>query len=277
MTDCNQTLQYFCSKCDSLLKESETADVVDVRRITESCPRCGGSLAPAVEIRRSLPKAAQSLPQFQVARAGPALTLDLQALDDFFLGFRAGDILLITGPQENLLASRLCVRALLPAKRGGLESPVVFIDAGNNSDVYQCVNFARQYGLDIKRVLDGIIVSRVFTIHQLTELIARDLSKAVPRFRAKLVVISGLLAMFQQDPMTDEAEAKRLLTHILAAVRSLQDAVVIVTARDLENHLEIVAKFGSRIDIAESVKAWKGDRSKTLNLKEKELRLVFGA
>jgi hypothetical protein len=154
---------------------------------------------------------------------------------------------------------------------------VVFIDAGNNSDVYQCVNFARQYGLDIRRVLDGIIVSRVFTIHQLTELIARDLHKAAKRFGAKLVVISGLLAMFQQDPMTDEGEAQRLLLHILAAIRSLQDTVVIVTTRDLENYREIAAKFGSRIEMAESVKAWKGGRSKTLNLKERELRLVFGA
>ncbi|MGI0040291.1 MAG: hypothetical protein ACREAO_10760 [Nitrososphaera sp.] len=260
-----------------MLKESETADVVDVGRITEACPRCGDSLAQTVEIRRSLPKTAPSLPQFQIARAGPVLTLDLQALDDFFLGFRAGDMLLITGPQESLLASRLCVRALLPAKRGGLESPVVFIDAGNNSDVYQCVNFARQYGLDIGRVLDGIIVSRVFTIHQLTELIARDLTKAAKRFGAKLVVISGLLTMFQQDPMTDEGEARRLLLHILTAIRSLHDAVVIVTTRDLENHREIAAKFGSRIEMAESVKVWKGDRSKTLNLKERELRLVFGA
>ncbi|MGI0019756.1 MAG: hypothetical protein ACREAY_04740 [Nitrososphaera sp.] len=277
MADCNQTLRYFCSKCDSLLRESETADV-DVGRITEACPRCGGSLAQTVEIRRSLPKIAPSLPQFQIARAGPVLTLDLRALDDFFLGFRAGDMLFITGPQENMLASRLCVRALLPAKRGGLESPVVFIDAGNNSDVYQCVNFARQYGLDIKKVLDGIIVSRAFTIHQLTELIARDLYKVVRQFRARLVVISGLLTMFQQDPMTDEKEAERLLGHILAAIReTLQDAVVIVTTRDLENHCEIAAKFGSRIETAGSVKVWKGDRSKTLNLKEKELRLAFGA
>jgi hypothetical protein len=41
-------------------------------------------------------------------------------------------------------------------RQGGFESTnVIFIDAGNNSDVfYQCVNFARQYGLDIKKVLE---------------------------------------------------------------------------------------------------------------------------
>jgi hypothetical protein len=59
---------------------------------------------------------------------------------------------------NNALLTRLCVRALMSKRPGGFESQsVIFIDAGNCSDIYQCVNFARQYGLDIQKVLDSIL------------------------------------------------------------------------------------------------------------------------
>jgi hypothetical protein len=45
---------------------------------------------------------------------------------------------------NNILLTRLCVRALLSKRQGGFGSPsVIFVDAGNCSDIYQCVNFAR--------------------------------------------------------------------------------------------------------------------------------------
>lgn len=47
---------------------------------------------------------------------------------------------------NNILLTRLCVRALLSKRQGGFESlSVIFVDAGNSSDIYQTVNFARQY------------------------------------------------------------------------------------------------------------------------------------
>jgi hypothetical protein len=68
--------------------------------------------------------------------------------------------------------TRLCVRALLSIRYGGLDSPkVIMIDAGNKSDIYQTVNFARQYGMDFRKVLDRIIVTRTFTIHQVKSII----------------------------------------------------------------------------------------------------------
>jgi|Kansoi200Nextera_1026148.scaffolds.fasta_scaffold03876_1 hypothetical protein len=68
---------------------------------------------------------------------------------------------------------RLCVRALMSKRQGGFESTnVIFIDAGEkSSDVYQCVDFARQYGLDKEMVLHSILVTRAFTIYQLADLL----------------------------------------------------------------------------------------------------------
>jgi hypothetical protein len=87
-------------------------------------------------------------------------------------------------------------------RHGGFDSPsIIFIDAGNCSDIYQCMNFARQYGLDTEKVLNGIIVSRPFNIHQLAGLLIDELDPAIvmQRFGAKLIVISDLLKTLTKD------------------------------------------------------------------------------
>jgi hypothetical protein len=94
------------------------------------------------------------------------------------------------------------------------------------------VNFARQYGLEIEKVLDSIIVSRPFTIHQLAGLIINELEQStaiVQRFGAKLVVISDLLKMFIQDPQQiDTDEARWLVKEIVKALLRLANHVLVV-------------------------------------------------
>jgi hypothetical protein len=134
---------------------------------------------------------------------------------------------------SNILLTRLGVRALLSKCQGGFESSsVIFIDAGNCSDIYQTVNFARQYGLDVQKVLDSIIVSRPFNIHQLAGLIINELDSAVitQRIGAKLLVISDLLKMFVQDPQIDPDEARWLVREIARSLRKLSRQVLIVVS-----------------------------------------------
>jgi hypothetical protein len=45
-------------------------------------------------------------------------------------------------------------------KRHSTEKHIIFIDAGNDLDIYQYINFARQYGLDIKKFLQSIVISK---------------------------------------------------------------------------------------------------------------------
>jgi hypothetical protein len=102
------------------------------------------------------------------------LTFDIEKIDSCHINLTIEDCVCIVGNREytNVIFMRLCVRALMSKRQGGFESTnVIFIDAGNNSDVYQCVNFARQYGLDIEMVLQSILVTRAFTIYQLADLL----------------------------------------------------------------------------------------------------------
>jgi len=102
---------------------------------------------------------------------------------DDSLAINIGERVCLVGKYSSTLVDRLCIIALLPERHGGFGSPhVIIIDAGNQSDIYQCVNFARQYGLDIKDMLRRIVVSRAFTIYQLVNLITNELPKVIRRF-----------------------------------------------------------------------------------------------
>jgi hypothetical protein len=92
---------------------------------------------------------------------------------------------------------------MLPKRHGGIGtgySKILAVDAGNCSDVYQVVDFARQYGLEIKRVLKNISVSRVFTIYQLANLVINELPRIIQP-ENNMIVIYGLLHLFVSDPL----------------------------------------------------------------------------
>ena len=77
-------------------------------------------------------------------------------------------------------------------------SNVLLVDSGNSTDFYQYVNFARQYySCDvINRVLNNTIVTRPFTVYQLTDKVINQLPKVIQQYDAKMVVVSDLLDMF---------------------------------------------------------------------------------
>lgn len=274
--DNGQTLQYLCGQCNTVLKESECLDI-DQRRVTEPCPNCGYSLASNLTINR--PRKPVEPVVFNAATTTKALTFDIKQLDSFYSGIRTGETLCIIGRPAMTLVTRLCVRALLPKRQGGLQSQVLFIDAGNTSDIYQSVSFARQYGMNLTKVLDGIIVSRAFTIHQLASLVITELPEAMKRFGAGLVVISGLLKMFLEDPQVDKKEARRLLVEMMVAVKRIpHDVIVVVSTEETRDYEDIFEQFKNRLELCSNatlmVNVTSKYRSKKFSLPEKVLKVV---
>jgi Rad51 protein len=105
---------------------------------------------------------------------------------------------------------------------------VIFIDAGNCSDIYRCVDFARQYGLDTNKILESIIASRPFTIHQLAGLIVHSLKPTIERFNANLVVIPDILSMFIKDSQIETEEARWLIKEIARMLKRLSSNMVAI-------------------------------------------------
>jgi hypothetical protein len=235
-------LQYFCSKCSTLLKE--TYESVDNRLLitpAEECPTCGSLLSKTLkrelkseqrqQQQNSIQQQSRSLllPKFQTAyeEFDSRLTFDIKKIDES-ISLKTGECVCIIGERKytKILLARLCVRALLPKRHSGdgngFESSnnVIVIDAGNSLDVYQHVNFARQYGLDIKKVLRNIIISRVFTVYQLANMIMYELPKIIEQYDgAKLIVISDLLDMFLRDPQLEVEEGQSLIKEIINSIR----------------------------------------------------------
>ncbi|MEP6577051.1 MAG: hypothetical protein ABJB85_11540, partial [Nitrososphaerota archaeon] len=138
--------------------------------------------------------------------------------------------------------------SLLPRNHGGINAEnVIVIDANNSSSPYLYVNIAREYGLHYRNVLHKVLISRQFTIYQLTHTIIYDLPKRIQLYKPKVVVISGLLDQFSQDPYINFAEAESLVSQIVTALRKIKDVFIILTSRFTENKIEFPAM--SRIEI----------------------------
>ncbi|MDQ3984056.1 MAG: hypothetical protein M3222_02750 [Thermoproteota archaeon] len=247
----HQLLQYFCSKCGILLKETEEEEqsLIDNKKIvsipataTELCLKCGSPLSFKNLIRKFKLKEHNSIeeqqnllsPKFQTAYYDiedrkRRITLDIEKIDSS-ITLTTEDCVGIIGEARcaNAILIRLCVRALiLKRQRKLLEfaKKVIFIDAGgknNSSDsFYRCVNFARQYGLDIKKVLQSIVVSRAFTIYQLADLIIYELPRVIQQLEAKVILISDLLNMFVCDPQIKIEEGERMIKEIINSLRKI--------------------------------------------------------
>jgi len=165
---------------------------------------------------------------FQQASAIPKLTFDISKLDDSIQFLRTDQRVGIVGYGSQKLIERLCVRAQLSKRYGGLDSSVILIDAANSSDPYLGINFARQYGMSIENVLSKIITSRAFTVHQLASLVMYELPNIIKKYNSKFVVISDILGMFS-DPYLDPNEAETIVQEIVNSISKLKECLVVVS------------------------------------------------
>lgn len=120
--------------------------------------------------------------------------------------------------------TRLVVRSLLPHEHGGINAEnVIVIDADNSSSPYLYVDIARQHGMNYRNVIRKVLVSRQFTIYQLAHTIIYDLPKRIKLHKSKIIVISGLLDQFYQDPYIHAADAESLVSQIVTALHKIKD------------------------------------------------------
>ena len=92
-----------------------------------------------------------------------------------------------------------------------------------------------------------VLVTRQFTIYQLTNTIIYNLPKRIQLHKPKLVVVSGLLNQFYHDPYIRTVEAESLISQIVTALHKIKDVFIILTSRLIENQILFPAM--SRIEI----------------------------
>jgi hypothetical protein len=289
----HQLLKYFCSKCGTLLKEIKEAGNANVKlcNLDEECPKCGSLLVRTLKREWKLNEELQSqqlssdssslLPKFQTAyeQISDRLTFDIEKIDSI-LSLTAGEGLCIIGEKyhTHTLIARLCVRALMSKRQGGFDCQnILFVDSGNSVDVYQYMNFARQYGLDIKKVLRSIIASRSFNLYQLANTIMYKLPKVIQQYNPKIIVISDLLDMFLRDPQILIEEEEHIIKEIINSIKrrkisgknntNIDDVLYLVSSNN--NHSAaynkvLLPRFDKHIEITKSK-----TKSSLLNVKVK--------
>jgi uncharacterized protein YueI len=169
---------------------------------------------------------------------------------DSILELHLDDIIGLFGEirYTNALMTRLVVRSLLPRNHGGVGAEnIIVIDADNSSSPYLYVDFARQYGMHYRNVLRNVLVSRQFTIYQLTNTIIYDLPKRIQIHKSKVIVVSGLLDQFYQDPYINIAEAERLVSQIVTSLHKIKNVLIVLTSRLGDSEMEFPAL--SRIEV----------------------------
>ena len=152
----------------------------------------------------------------------------------------------------NLMLTKIAVHCLMPKKYGGFRSSKVFVlDAGNCADVYQFVDFMKQYGLNIKKNLKRIMISRVFTVYQLTHFLKYELPRTIHDYRINIVIIPDLLAMFFQEAQMDVDEVNFLITEIadMLKVITREGNLLLITSLSFDNNKlsPLVIDLGNRI------------------------------
>lgn len=152
-----------------------------------------------------------------------------------------GDAVCLVGDSRmiNLILTKVGVHALMPKTFGGFgrNSNVFILDAGNCTDVYQFVDFMKQYGLDIKKTLRQIMISRVFTVYQLTHFLKYELPKTIHEHKTNVVIIPDLLAMFAQEPEINIRDIESLLREIADLLKEVPSKykVLLITSISLNN------------------------------------------
>ena len=136
------------------------------------------------------------------------------------------DVTCFVKPHSDFVCDTI-VRGILPKRHSGLESPTVFVlVTDNNFDFYNITEIADKKYRILDRVLERIIVKRIFTIHQLAHFLIIDLEKDIKKYKSKLVVITG--DFFLSDPQINKQEKDWLYPQMIQTIKRVKDSIILV-------------------------------------------------
>ena len=130
-----------------------------------------------------------------------------------------GDIACFVKPSSDFVCDTI-VRGILPKRHNGVESPTVFVLVTDNKfDFYNIAEIDDKKYKILDRVLKGIIVKRVFTIHQLAHFLIIDLEKDLEKYKSKILIITG--DFFLSDPQITKHDKDWLYPQMIQAIKKV--------------------------------------------------------
>jgi len=217
-----------------------------VESLGNRCPGCGSPLESRISCRSThIPEAWSEISRsaYSAERERTETKVVFQtaaSLRGFSFNFAPLDALVahyidpnwsvaFTGRCANAVAEFACFRAQLPKEAGGSDSSVVLIDGGNRSDLYLFSSFAKLYGVSPKKALRRVVTSRAFTAYQLADLVVNELARVVDEYGAKVVVLSDVLGMLNEEQGLNEDEARRLAGAVKRGLAEVKEEKKVLT------------------------------------------------
>jgi hypothetical protein len=128
-----------------------------------------------------------------------------------------GDKICIVKPHTDLVCDTI-VRGILPKRHNGLESPTVYVLVTDNKfDFYNITEIADKKYQILDRVLENVIIKRIFTIYQLADFLIMDLEKDIKKYKSKLFIITG--DFFLADPQITKQDKDWLYPQMIQAIK----------------------------------------------------------
>lgn len=160
-----------------------------------------------------------------VLRPDLIISSGIAELDHLCGGFKAGEVTLVDG-NSNLISdlpNQLCVNTYRTFR-----SETIYIDGGMCADPYRIARYARIAELNQHEVLQNVVMSRAFTVYQLSTLIQELLEPMILKHNPRTLLIGMLPALFL-DPEIKAQEAQIMLSSDLQKIQDLTSRYQLIT------------------------------------------------
>jgi len=160
-----------------------------------------------------------------VLRPDIIVSSGIAELDRLCGGFKAGELTLVDGNSDLIsdLPNQLCVNTYRT-----FQSETIYIDGGMCANPYCIARYARMAELDQREVLQNVVMSRAFTVYQLSTIIQELLEPMILK-RSPRTLLIGMLPALYLDPEIPVHEAQTVLSSDLQRIQDLTSRYQLIT------------------------------------------------
>ncbi len=160
-----------------------------------------------------------------ILRPSIIVSSGIAELDRLCGGFKGGDLVLVDGNSSLIsdLPHQLCVNTYRT-----FHSETIYIDAGMCANPYQITRYARTLELNQQEVLQNVVMSRAFTVYQLSTIL-QELLEPMIKKRSPRTLTIGMLPALYHDPDISPQESQTLLSQDLEKIQHLTTKYTLIT------------------------------------------------
>jgi hypothetical protein len=160
-----------------------------------------------------------------VLRPDIIVSSGIAELDRLCGGFKAGELTLVDGNSSLIadLPNQLCVNTYRTFR-----NETIYVDGGMCANPYQIARYARMAELNQQEVLQNVVMSRAFTVYQLSTILQELLEPMILKHSPRTLLI-GMLPALYLDPELHVQEAQTVLSSDLQKIQDLTSRYQLIT------------------------------------------------